>query len=46
LELAWSENGDYLYVAGDFSLSVFARCDLKTHKHAFSVAHEKEISLV
>jgi WD40 repeat protein len=46
LELTWSENGDYLYVAGDVSLSVFARRDLKTHKHAKSVVHEKEISLV
>lgn len=46
LELAWSENGDYLYAAGDVSLSVFARRDLKTQRHARSVIHDKEISFV
>ena len=46
LELAWSENGDYLYATGDVSLSVFARRELKSHRHAKSVVHDKEISLV
>ena len=46
LSLAWSENGDYLYVAGDCTLNVVARRDLKHYKPSKSVSHEKEISLV
>jgi hypothetical protein len=30
-EVTWSESGDHLYIAGDTSLIVVARSDLKTY---------------
>jgi len=44
--MAWSESGDHLYIAGDTSLMVVARSDLKTYTVAQSILHAKEISLV
>ena len=46
LELAWHETGEYLYVAGDCSLTVVARREINARKPAKSVIHDKEISHV
>jgi len=47
LEMAWSQSGDQLFVAGDSQLTLFDRSDNFASQHILaSISHVKEISLV